>query len=161
MREFIPLLQTILWILLILWFIKFFRPELKLLREVLVKRLESGGYVKIGPVEIGELKNQVETVRQQLDDVNQKVSDLFLATMSPSMYFNLKKFARGHFDKYEMTKMLERELYHLRDIGYIDIESIKAIPKMGENLSDYVTITTTGKNFVTLRESIKKDESIN
>ncbi|PZN85183.1 MAG: hypothetical protein DM484_01720 [Candidatus Methylumidiphilus alinenensis] len=80
-KELVPLLQTFLWIALILWLIKYFKFELKLLREVLVKRLESGSSFKAGPLEIGELKNQVESVRQDINEINQKIIELFLTTM--------------------------------------------------------------------------------
>jgi hypothetical protein len=70
------------------------------------------------------------------------------------MYVNLKKLASGNFGQYEISKGLERELYHLRDIGYIKVTSIKAIPKSGENLSDHIEVTETGKMFVELRESV-------
>ena len=159
-KELVPLLQTFLWIALILWLIKYFKFELKLLREVLVKRLESGSSFKAGPLEIGELKNQVESVRQDINEINQKIIELFLTTMSPKMYFNLEKLAATDpFGKYEKTKGLERELYHLRDIVYVDIESIKDIPESGDDLSKYVKITDTGKAFVKLRATFSKEQN--
>jgi hypothetical protein len=54
-----------------------------------------------------------------------------------------------------MNDDLKRELYHLRDIGYITVKAIRKIPENGTNLSDYVKITDTGKLFVNLRESMK------
>ena len=93
-------------------------------------------------------------MRRELDELNAKVARLFLTTMSPSMYTNLKKLASGSFGTYEMNKGLDRELHHLRDIGYIDIHSIKAIPGSGTNLSEHVEVTATGKQFVDLRESV-------
>ncbi|PZN85182.1 MAG: hypothetical protein DM484_01715 [Candidatus Methylumidiphilus alinenensis] len=76
------------------------------------------------------------------------------------MYFNLEKLAATDpFGKYEKTKGLERELYHLRDIGYVDIESIKAIPESGDDLSKYVKITDTGKAFVKLRATFSKEQN--
>lgn len=69
------------------------------------------------------------------------------------MYTNLKKLASGYFGPYEGTRALERELYHLRDIAYIEVDSIHAIPKTGLNLSEHVKITEAGKEFVDLREA--------
>ncbi|CCH99993.1 hypothetical protein ACQY1Y_21475 [Microcystis ichthyoblabe FBCC-A1114] len=160
MKDFVPLFQTILWISLIFGLVVYLRPELKLLRKVLTKRLESGSSIKVGPLEIGELRDEVRDVRKELSDVNEKVSDLFLTTMSPNMYFNLKKLKSGRFGNYEINKGLKRELYHLRDIGYIEVESITGIPSEGRNLSDHVQITPTGKQFVELRENIESEKKI-
>jgi hypothetical protein len=157
MKEIIPLLQTALWIGLILFLIKRLLPDMSLLQQILSKRLESGSSVKVGPVEIGELKNEVNSVKVQLGEIDKKVANLFLTTMAPNMYFNLKKFHSGQFGKYTKTKGLTRELYHLRDIGYIEIKSITNIPSEGENLSEHVIITSTGAQFVELREKIEKE----
>ena len=130
-----------------------------LLRKILSKRLESGSSVKVGPVEIGELKKEVNSVREQLGEIDKKVANLFLTTMAPNMYFNLKKINSGKFGKYTKTKGLKRELYHLRDIGYIDVESITNIPHEGDNLSAHVSITPTGSLFVELREKIETEKN--
>jgi hypothetical protein len=160
MQDLIPLLQTLLWICFALVLILVFRPEIKLIREILAKRLKEGGVVEFGPFRMGELKAELNSVREDLQRVNDNVAKLFLTTMAPLMYVNLRKLASGNFGPYEMSKGLEGELYHLRDVGYITVESIKAIPKSGENLSDYVQVTETGKLFVELRGSVNlsKDE---
>jgi hypothetical protein len=151
MKEFVPLLQTMLWIGLILFLAKQIFPDMDVLRKILFKRLESGSSVKVGPVQIGELKQEVKNVREQLGEIDKKVVNLFLTIMAPNMYFNLKKIHSGNFGKYTKSKGLKRELYHLRDIGYIDVESITSIPDKGENLSEHVSITPTGAQFVELR----------
>lgn len=155
MKDLVPLLQTLLWICLIIGLLIYLKPEFKLLRRILAQRLESGSSIKVGPVEIGELRDEVRNVREQLNDVNEKVSDLFLTTMSPDMYFNLKKLKSKNFGGYKISRGLERELYHLRDIGYIAVQSIKAIPPEGKNLSDYIQITPTGEQFLELREKVE------
>ena len=155
MTEFVPLFQTLLWILFALILILIFRPEIKLLRDVLEQRLRKGSSVEIGPIKIGELRAELDFVREGLNEVNEKVASLFLTTMAPPMYVNLKKLASGEFGPYEVSKGLERELYHLRDIGYIEVASIRAIPKSGTNLSDHVKVTGTGRMFVELRESLE------
>ena len=52
---------------------------------------------------------------------------------------------------------LERELRYLRDIGYIDVHAVSQIPREGGNLnlSDWVTVTETGRNFIALRNEIE------
>lgn len=154
MKDFVPLFQTALWIIFILGLTFTFRPEIALLRKILIKRLEGGSSIEIGPVKIGELKDEIKAVRQELDETNERVSQLFLTTMAPQMYENLKKLESGHFGAYTMSNGLERELYHLRDMGYIDVSSIKSLPGNGENLSLHVKITSTGQQFVELRESV-------
>jgi hypothetical protein len=156
MKDLIPLFQTIAWVALTLYLAQYFRPEVVILRKVLSQRLESGGMVRIGPLELGALQKEVENVAKGLGDLNARVSELFLSTMSPPMYTNLKKLASGHFGRFQKTKGLERELYHLRDIGYIDISSISDLPSDGANLSDHVSITETGQRFVTLRVDLER-----
>lgn len=153
MTDFVPLLQTVLWIAAVFMLLFYFKKEIELVRNILSNRLESGSQIRIGPLEIGELREQVDTVANELNSLNKKVSSLFLTTMSPYMYSNLKKLSSGNFGKYALSKGLKRELYHLRDIGYIEIESITGIPKDGENLSDFVEVTPTGRLFVELREN--------
>src|SRR5215216_6859453 len=150
MKDFVPLFQTLLWIILSLVLILIFRPEVAVVRKILTKRLEEGSSFEIGPVKIGELRAEIKSVRKGLDEINERISQLFLTTMAPLMYENLKKIASGKFGKYQMSKGLERELYHLRDIGYIAVPSIKEIPASGENLSAHVQITSTGQQFIEL-----------
>lgn len=59
-----------------------------------------------------------------------------------------------HFGPFEMSGGLKRELYHLRDIGYVDVVSVGGIPQRGEDLSQHVRVTDAGRDFVRLRESI-------
>lgn len=152
MKDYIPLIQTILWIFFSLGIIIFLRNEIRLLLNIVNQRLLSGSEFKIGPVEIGELKSKIDTVEKEVANLNENVSRLFLITMAEPMFNNLKKIATERFGIYKFSKGLERELYHLRDIGYIDIKSIQAIPREGEDLSQYVKITEAGKKFVQLRE---------
>lgn len=160
MKDFIPLFQTSLWIILILIIVLIFRQEIALLRRVLFKRLEEGVAVELGPLKIGELRAELKSVRKDLEETNERISKLFLTTMAPMMYENLKKLATGHFGEYTMSKGLERELYHLRDLGYIDVPSIKGIPNNGPNLTEHVKVTSTGRLFVELRESVVNSNKV-
>lgn len=154
---FVPLFQTFLWICLIVCLISRFQGQLKAFLNALTKRLKAGSSIKVGSIEIGELKKEVKGVRKELSEINEKASGLFLTTMSPNMYFNLRKLNSGNFGHYVKSQGLKRELYHLRDIGYIEVESISALPYEGNNLSDHVKISLTGKQFVELRESVEKE----
>jgi len=153
MKDWVPLLQTMSWVVLIAIIIVLYRQKISFLLDAISERVIQGSSLKVGPVEIGELKAELSQVRSGLDEVNEKIGELFLATMARAMFQNLKKLSEGNFGKYEMSTGLERELYHLRDIGYIEVESIKAIPKSGVNLSDHVVVKPAGREFVALRES--------
>ncbi len=157
LSDFVPLIETILWIGLIVWLITYFQKEFRAFLDALKDRLKAGSSIKVGSIEIGELKKEVKGVRKELSEINEKASDLFLTTMSPNMYFNLRKLNSGNFGDYVMNQGLKRELYHLRDIGYIEVGSISALPYEANNLSDYVKISLTGKKFVELRESAEKE----
>jgi len=120
-KDLIPLLQTVAWVALALYLVRYFRPEVVLLRKVLNQRLEGGGMVRTGPLELGALQKEVQDVTRELGDLNARVSELFLATMSWAMYYHLQKLASNSFGRFQMTQGLRRELYHLRDIGYIEV----------------------------------------
>lgn len=156
--QLIPLFQTILWIALILGVLYMFRPEIRLLREEFSRRVRGGGALEIGPLKIGEIREELHSVQRRLDETNERISRLFLITMSEDMYYNLKKLTRSEgFGPYEMCGGLERELFHLRDIGYIEVPYIMRIPKSGGNLSDHVKVTEAGRQFVELREGIIRE----
>lgn len=152
MIELIPLIQTLLWMVFSIVLIFLMRKEIRTILKIVELRLHSGSGFKIGPVEIGELKSKIDTVEKKVIVLNENVSKLFLLTMAEPMYKNLKKLNSGKFGEYKVNKGLERELYHLRDIGYISIESIKSIPEEGNDLSAHVKITDAGKMFVLLRD---------
>ena len=123
-------------------------------RKPLLERIEQGASFKVGPVEIGALEKKVEDVQKEVSDLSERVAEVFLYAMPSAMYANLKKLNSGKFGDYEMSLGLERELYHLRNMGYIEVESIKSIPSPGSNLSDHVKITETGQRFVEIRDSV-------
>lgn len=154
MKDFVPLFQTALWVMFCIGVMVFLRKEIKLLRENIAVRIQKGSGFKIGPIEIGDLKNELNIIKDDIASTNEMVSTLFLTTMSEPMYLNLCKLSTNDFGSFEMNNGLERELYHLRTIGYIDCLSIQAIPKKGNNLSDFATTTSTGKQFIELRSII-------
>jgi hypothetical protein len=155
MDAWVPLLQTALWIAFLLALLVIFRREVVALRQEALRRLAQGGSVKIGTLlELGEVKGEVRELRGRVDDISQRVASLFLLTMSPTMYVNLRKLNSGHFGPYEANDGLLRELQHLRDLGYIEAHGLRQLPHSGPDLSQYVTITPTGRDFVSLRESL-------
>lgn len=107
----------------------------------------------------GKLENKLSTISKKLATTNTRIDKLVLLSLSESMYKNLKKFAAGNFGAYEMSDGLEREIYYLRDIGYVEVGRIRDIPHQGNNLSEYVKITDLGKQFIELRKSIESETS--
>lgn len=157
MKEYVPLIQTVLWMLLILSGALIMRPELRELRKALVERLKSGGSVKVGPFELGEVKRELAEVRNEVNDLHSRISRLFLLAMSDNMFKNLRKLASGRFGEFEKSAGLDRELRSLRELGYVRApgpHGIGGIPPRGENLSDFVEVTDAGRQFVQLRDEL-------
>lgn len=107
--------------------------------------------------QITDLKSRQESAESRLKTAETKIDRLFANTMSDTMYLNLQKLSTGCFGPFENNGGLRRELRHLRDIGYITANRhISEIPKNGGNLSEFVGITPTGKEFVEFREALKR-----
>jgi hypothetical protein len=102
------------------------------------------------------LRAELRSVERKVEEMNRKLDEVFLHTMSPAMFNNLNKLASEHFGEYEMGSPLERELRHLRDIGYIEVFSISSIPKRGKELSEYVKVSPVGHRFIALRHEWEK-----
>ena len=153
--DLIPLFQSSLWVILIIFLVYYFRTDLQLLRDELRRRLKSGEALEIGPLKL--IENKVKDVEKEVN-----VTKQFLLSMGDAMYFNLNKIESGKFGHYKMGQWsgLKRELYYLRDIGYIKVESISKIPEQGDDLSYYVKITDIGKKFVELRKSVLNSDKI-
>ncbi|RDV10442.1 hypothetical protein DXK94_07825 [Arthrobacter sp. RT-1] len=99
MDAWVPLFQTALWIAFLLSLGRIFRPEISDLRTAIRDRLRKGAPVKFGEwLELGGIQQEVRDLRGQIDDLSQRVAVLFLSTMSPTMYTNLRKLESGHFD---------------------------------------------------------------
>ncbi|WP_130177791.1 hypothetical protein [Cryobacterium sp. SO1] len=149
MEDYVPLLQTGVWVIIagIVTFV--FRKDLAAIRRAVVARLESGSSLRVGFFEIGE---ELAKVKDEVGALQNKVSELFLLTMSPAMYENLRKLGTGRFGAFVKSTALERELRHLRDIGYIRIDSIGQLPSEGSQLNDFVDVTQIGGAFIELRE---------
>jgi hypothetical protein len=105
---------------------------------------------------IRDVEQKVESAEQGVKKAEKKIDQLFAYTMSDSMFGNLRKLAAGNFGHFRNNGGLRRELRHLRDVGYVTVKGhIGDLPDEGSNLSDYVTVTPVGKDFVSLRESLE------
>lgn len=107
---------------------------------------------------IRDVEKKVDQAKQEIEQTGQKIDQIFAQTMSPAMFENLRKLSSGDFGKYSTESSgLLRELRHLRDVGYIEVEgALGNLPREGENLSQYVRVTPVGKEFVALRESLQE-----
>ena len=153
LSSWVPFLQTLLWVLLSIAFTVYFRSGIRAIMDSVARRVEGGAALKLGPIELGEFRTELDVMQRKVDGAAELTARLFLTTMSGPMFENLEKLCNG-FGPYERNNGLERELYHLRDIGYIEVESIKNIPPQGPQLSDHVVVTKTGKEFVRLRKQM-------
>lgn len=157
MDAWVPLFQTALWVAGLLALGVIFRHEISAFRKEMLRQLDQRGPLKIGTwLELGEVRKEVQDIWGQIGDISQRVAALFLSTMSPTMYFNLRKLESGHFGPFEANDGLVRELQHLRDLGYIEVHGLRQLPNSGQGLSQFVTITPTGRDFVKLRETPTK-----
>lgn len=75
MSEYIPLFQTVIWAILIFAAFRYLKSDLERLRDGLAKRLESGSPVKVGPIELGELKNEIKEIKSEVRDTKKVVRD--------------------------------------------------------------------------------------
>lgn len=105
----------------------------------------------------GRLETKISGISKKNATNKSRTEKLFLLFIPKSMYEILKKIDSGSFGSFKMTERLERELYHLRDIGYIELERMRDIPYEGNNLSEFVMITDSGKQYLDLRESIEAE----
>ncbi len=114
----------------------------------------------LGSLSFGKegLRAELKVVEERVEQVDRRITELFLLTMSREMFANLKKLASRHFGPYEMGTGLERELRHLRDIGYVEFRVIGPIPKNGGDLSDFVKVTPAGERFVVLRQELDSEQ---
>lgn len=146
-----PLLQTLIWVLFIVGLLIAFRKDIALLLREIQECIQRSGAVELGPIKL--LERKVDQVRLDVDIIR-----AFILSMGDNMYANLEKMASDHFGPYVLEEQsgLWRELYQLRDMGYIHVESIRALPRRGEDLSRYVSITPVGREFVRIRETLHR-----
>ncbi len=106
----------------------------------------------------GSFENKINGVNKKIGTAKTRVDKLILLSMSKPTYETLKKINSGNFGAYKMSESLERDVYHLLDLGYINsIEKIRSIPYEGNNLSEYLKVNDTGKQFIDLRKSVEED----
>jgi hypothetical protein len=106
----------------------------------------------------GVFENKLNGINKKIGTSKSRIDKLVLLSMSKSAYDTLKKISSGTFGAYKMSENVERDIYFLLDLGYINsVEKIRNIPYEGSNLSEYLKITDVGKQFIDLRKSVEED----
>ncbi len=74
----------------------------------------------------------------------------------PILYKNLRKNASDELGKYTLSEPFKRDLYFLRNSGFIEVNAISRIPPQGGNLSAHIRITSAGRQYIQTREVIER-----
>jgi hypothetical protein len=107
----------------------------------------------------GKLQVELDRIQERVSQNEKAIADLIIMSMGEGAYKNLKKISDGTFTTYKKYHHhgLERELYHLWNLGYIRLKdgtanSIFEIPEEGPNLLQYIEVMNLGKRYIKLRE---------
>jgi len=102
-------------------------------------------------------RGELESLRHRLDETDKRTSDLVRLVLPREEFHTLRELAVRRFGPYALGGGLERELRHLRQLGYVDVPSIGAIPRHGGELAEAVRVTPSGERFVELREQLERE----
>lgn len=104
------------------------------------------------------VEQKAEMAEQSVKNAEKKIDQLVAFSMSESLFSNLQKLATGNFGRARVDDGFQRELRHLRNLGYITVKGyIRDIPGETERLSEYIDVTPIGKEFIGLRESMSQN----
>lgn len=152
MKEYVPLIQTGLWVALISFIICVFWEQIKLLKETISERLKGGGRIKLGPIEIGELIKEQKKQAKELNWV-QSLAKLLISDYDRQHleYFkNIEPFTA----EVKQGSSFEWELSHLLAFGFIQRQHGKGMRTLFEagkcNLKDHLFITERGRTYLKL-----------
>lgn len=110
--------------------------------------------------ELSELRARQEYTETKIIETENKIENILAYSMSESLFRKLKKLSTGKYGRIENNSGFHSELRHLRNIGYITMScSVSQLPKEGEDLADFVTVTPVGNQFIQFRESLEKAKS--
>jgi hypothetical protein len=169
--ELVPLIQTLIWVALLLAVLIFLRPEIILIRRVLTERVERGGAVKIGPLEIGELRDEIHHIEKRQGAIEERQGTLesrmvrMLITVLVTE-FEVQKLkglaAEGPFNVSFHWDM-QNELKHLDAMRLVQpregygLVSIQDHSQSGEqfDLKRYVQITDRGIEYLKLLNELQ------
>jgi hypothetical protein len=112
---------------------------------------------------IEQLERKVEKTNEDIAKTNEYIAELFALSMSRDTFGQLKKLNDGWTGHYYLDPAfkvgLADELNHLKSLGYIQfdkdnrVKGVEDLPSGNQNnLSQYISVTDTGKRFIKLRE---------
>jgi hypothetical protein len=114
---------------------------------------------KFGPVEF-------ERVKAAVDQAESAIDRLYALSMSEDAFAQLKKLRTGNFGGFwldpNLTVGLAAEINYFKILGYISFKKIADTRDLptgdhpNENLSDYISVTPLGHEFIALREKAQE-----
>jgi len=156
-KDFIPLFQTIVWALIVLFTIFLFWEQIQLFKKELTRRLAEGGLIRIGPIELGELVKEQKRQATEIEWVQT------LATLLVSEY-ELKHLEYFNSDSdfiasVKQGSSFEWELRHLLTLNFLERKQgkgMRTLFRAGKcNLKDHLRITDRGKKYIAILEESK------
>jgi hypothetical protein len=108
---------------------------------------------------INQQDAKIAQQEQRLDDLSARLAEVTEFSMPDFMLSILSRIRKeGDDDKFEYSRNdsgLFRELVHLLNMGYVQIDNLDKIPDNGLDLRDYVKITDAGTRFLELRDLVQ------
>ena len=117
-----------------------------------------GGY----KVKFRALEVKTDQLQANFEKTRTRIDNLVIRSMSLRTLGNLKKVASGNFGVYYLGTGISRELSFLESLGYVSFKckGIDDIPQNGHernlNLSDFVELTSFGKEYLELRDVVEQ-----
>lgn len=117
--------------------------------------------IAIGPENIasasfGPKGFEWQRVKAETDRNSELISRFIFLLMPMGTYRNLRKIASGNFGKFKMPNDMKQQLRYLRDNGFITVRcAVGDLPTEGEQLSDYVDATESGRIFIEIRDKLQ------
>ena len=106
-------------------------------------------------------------LQARVKEQESKIAKLYALSMSEDAFRQLKKLNAGNFGGFwldpNLTVGLAAEINYFKIVGYITFRKIadtRDLPKGDhphENLSDYISVTKQGQDFIALREEALKN----
>ena len=152
MEKYVPLIQTFLWAGLISFCIYIFWDQIQLLKGVISKRLKGEGFIKLGPIEIGEIVKEQKRQANELDWV-QSLAKLLVSDYERQHldYFNGSEPFNGEV---KPGSTFDWELRHLLTLNFIQRhhgKGMRSLFRSGKcNLKDHLFITERGRTYLNL-----------
>ena len=160
LKAAIPIVQSILWIIVIFIIIIIWRKRFSSFFDSLSKRISGGSSLKIGLFELGEIKEKISKVNDRQNDQETILNAIKIALggiINKYELEHLKKIWKESDDIVRFGPHFFLEIEHLDSIGFLmptKREGLIAMKKYkdGEefHLREYTSITEKGKNYLSI-----------